>query len=90
MNIIFIQGKIISDIEFEFIINNKNKSIAIFKLELLNKSIVTVKSYNEFADFCYSKLSEGENVFIEGYLNSNSEIIMEDINEIKNVTACNL
>ena len=53
-------------------------------------SIVTVKSYNEFADFCYSKLSEGENVFIEGYLNSNSEIIMEDINEIKNVTACNL
>ena len=50
MNIVFIQGKIITDIQFEFIINNKNISIAIFKIQLLNKSIVTVKSYNKLAD----------------------------------------
>ena len=43
MNLVFILGKIISDIEFKFIINSKNKSIAIFKIQLLNNSEITVK-----------------------------------------------
>ena len=45
MNLVFIQGKIISEIDFKFIINSNNKSIAIFKIELFNKSIVTAKAY---------------------------------------------
>ena len=79
MNIVFIQGKIITDIQFEFIINNKNISIAIFKIQLLNKSIVTVKAYNKLSDFCYNKLQKNNNVFIEGEVNSKLEIITKYI-----------
>ena len=47
MNICFLKGKIISDIEFKFIINNKKYySISIFKIKLDNKSIIAVKGYN--------------------------------------------
>ena len=58
MNQVFILGKIISDIEFKFIIKNKNKAIAIFKVKLLDDTIVTVEAYNEKADYCYSKLNK--------------------------------
>ena len=74
MNLVFVQGKIISDIEFKFIINSKNISIAIFEIELLNKSKVKIKAYNELADYCYGRLNKGNNVLIEGKLNSNIEI----------------
>ena len=79
MNIVFIDGKIISDIEFNFIINSPNISIAIFEAELLNKSIVKIKAYNELADYCYSKLNKNDVVFMEGYLNSNMEIIWKKL-----------
>ena len=74
MNLVFVQGKIISDIEFKFIINSKNISIAIFEIELLNESRVKVKAYNDLADYCYSKINKGDNIFIEGRVNSNIEI----------------
>lgn len=79
MNIVFVEGKIISDIEFKFIINSKNISIAIFEIELLNKSIVKIKAENELADYCYSKLSKNDVIFIEGNLNSNMEIIIKTL-----------
>ncbi len=47
MNLVCILGKIISNIEFKFIIKNKNKAIAIFKVKLLDDTIVTVEAYNE-------------------------------------------
>ena len=74
MNLVFVQGKIISDIKFKFIINSKNISIAIFEIELLNESRVKVKACNELADYCYSRLDKGDNVFIEGRVKSNIEI----------------
>lgn len=79
MNLVFILGKIISDIEFKFIINSKNKSIAIFKIQLLNNSEITVKAYNEQADYCCSRLNKNYAVYIEGYLNSKMQIIVNDI-----------
>ena len=42
MNICFVIGKIISEIEFKFIINSKNVSISYFKIELFNKSIINI------------------------------------------------
>lgn len=74
MNYIFVYGKIISKIEFEFILNNKNKSISFFEIELINKAKIKVKAYNERADYCYSKLKLHDNVFIEGELNSEIEV----------------
>lgn len=80
MNLCFVMGKIISNIEFKFIINSKNISVAIFEIQLENKSIIKVKGYNEIADYCYQKLVKGDKIIIYGELNNNIELI---INEVK-------
>ncbi len=79
MNLVFIIGKIVSEIEFSFVLNSKNISIVHFKIELNNKTIVKVKGYNEVADFCYSKLKKEDNVFICGELNTKGEINVRDL-----------
>ncbi|MEI3436198.1 MAG: hypothetical protein V8S10_07835 [Clostridia bacterium] len=79
MNLVCILGKIISNIEFKFIIKNKNKAIAIFKVKLLDDTIVTVEAYNEKADYCYSKLNKNDTIYIQGYINSKMQIIVKDI-----------
>ena len=79
MNICFVIGKIISEIEFKFIINSKNVSISYFKIELFNKSIINIKAYNELADYCYSKLQKYDVCAIQGYINSEMEIEVEEI-----------
>ena len=67
MNKCFFIGKLVSDIDFRFIIHNrKNISIARFELELNHKNKITVIGYNEIADFCYS------------HLNKNDEAILQD------------
>ena len=71
MNEVFLIGKIISNIEFKFIINSKNKAIAYFEIETVDKQIVRVQAYNQFADFAYSKLSKNNKVFINGYIEDN-------------------
>lgn len=78
MNLCFVIGKIVSEINFKFVLNSKNISITYFKIELNNKSIVEVKAYNELADYCYSKLEKGNRLAIQGYLNNAIEIITED------------
>ena len=77
MNICILLGKIVSEIEFQFIINSKNKSISYFDLELLNKSIIKVRAHNEIADYIYSKLSKGDTIVIEGRLRTNEIIEIE-------------
>ena len=82
MNICFFIGKIISKINFYFILNSKDISVAIFDIKLLNESIIKVKGYNEIADYCYSSLEEGMNVQIEGWINNKCEIILDNIEVI--------
>ena len=84
MNLVFIKGKIIEKIEFKFIYSkNKTKntpiSIAQSKVELDNKSIITVKGYNEISDFCYKKLIKNNNISLYGELNSKGEIEILEI-----------
>jgi len=85
MNICFLIGKIISDVEFDFVIDNnkgfKNRKISVikFKLKLLDENVVNIIGYNNVADFCYQKLNIGENVLIEGFINNAGKI------EIKNI-----
>ena len=71
MNEVFLIGKIISDIEFKFIINSKNKAIACFEIKTADKQIVRIQAYNQLADFTYSKLNENDKVFINGYIEAN-------------------
>ena len=80
INLCFVIGKIVSDIEFEFIINSKHISIGIFEIELSNNSIIKVKGYNEIADYCYQKLIKGDIVGIYGELNRGMEIIIHELN----------
>lgn len=71
MNEVFLTGKIISNIEFKFIINSKNKAIACFEIETNDKQIVRIQAYNQLADFVYSKLNTNDKVFINGYIEAN-------------------
>ena len=71
MNEVFLIGKIISNIEFKFIINSKNKAIACFEIETVDKQIVRMQAYNQLADFVYSKLNKNNQVFINGYIENN-------------------
>lgn len=80
MNEVFLMGKIKTEVKFEFLINSKNISIAIFKVKLKNKSEILIKGYNEIADFCYRNLEKNKYVFINGNLNSNMEIIIKKLN----------
>ena len=80
MNICFLIGKIISDIDFKFIVNSKKYySISIFQIELNNKSVITVKGYNEIADFCYRRLLKNDYINLYGELNSKGEIEILEI-----------
>ena len=67
MNLCFFIGEIASDIEFKFILNSKNISIAYFDIELRDKTVITVKCYNEIADYCYSKLKKEKTIFIRRF-----------------------
>lgn len=74
MNICFLKGKIVNDIEFNFILNSYNISVVIFKIELENKNIITMKGYNEIADYCYRNLSKNSVIAIYGELTTKGEI----------------
>ena len=71
MNEVFLIGKIISNIEFKFIINSKNKAIACFEIKTADKQIVRIQAYNQLANFAYSKLNTKDKVFINGYIEAN-------------------
>lgn len=79
MNLIFVIGKIVTEIDFQFIINSENQAVSIFKIELKNKTIITVKAYNKLADFCYKNLKSNKDVFVNGYLNTQMEIVANQI-----------
>lgn len=75
MNLCYIIGKIVNKVNFEFIIESKDYSIATFSLKLSNNSIINVEAYNEQADYCYLKLHEGSIVAIEGKMQNNSILL---------------
>ncbi len=83
MNLCFLIGKIISEIEFNFIICNgsisEEVSIAEFKLELENKTIVKIIAYKELADKCYRELVKEKVLGVFGSLNTCGEIEMQEL-----------
>ena len=81
MNICFLYGKVISNIEFNFVLNSKNISVVDFSLKLNNNSVLKVSAYDEIADYCYSKLEINDNIYIEGCL-ENNEICIKRIIKI--------
>lgn len=83
MNICFIIGKIISEIKFDFIIENNtiSKDIVTTRFEILleNGSIIKVKLYGKIAEECFQKYVKSDIVSIYGILNSNGELEIQEI-----------
>ncbi len=76
MNLCFLIGEIISDIEFKFIINSEQYiAISIFTLKVSENCILKVKAYNELADMCYQKLAKGDVIAIQGVIENNTVIL---------------
>ena len=82
MNIVITSGKIISDIDFNFIYNKDKKekhiSIAMCKIQLNNGSIVDIYGYDEIADFLYR--NNVKKIWIEGCLDNNMMIEIIKLN----------
>ena len=78
MNICFLIGKIISNIEFNFTLNKKEISISKFILKVNNEKII-VKSHNEIADWCYNKLNKNKTIAIEGKIDGKMEVVAHKI-----------
>lgn len=81
MNLCFFSGEIISKVDFKFLIGKnlsfkgcKHISICLFKLKLEDGTVVSVKAYDNFADFCYRKLKTKDNIIISGRIRDNAEL----------------
>ena len=83
MNLCILLGRIITEIDFKFIITGKNVSIAIFKLKVNKNCTIIVKAYNNLADYCYKNLKRNSIIMIYGRLNSKMETIVNDIKKIR-------
>ena len=79
MNLCFLLGKVISNIIYEFLIGQKETSIAIFSIELKNGSQIVVKGYDEIADYCYQRLKKDDKIWVKGSLLGNGEVKIEEI-----------
>ena len=83
MNEVFLIGKIITDIEFKFIIDSKNISISTFAIETIeNKEKIELKAYNEIADFAFQNLVKENVVIINGYIDNDNKIAIKEISRI--------
>lgn len=72
MNLVYIIGKVVSNIDFKFTYKSNKNAVSVFKVKLHNGSIVKVKAFNNKADYCYSNLKQADFVIIEGKLDSKS------------------
>lgn len=92
MNVVVIYGKVLSKIEFKFIYDRyykskenhveekyKHVSIAKCKIKLKNDSIVEIYGYDNMADYMYRYMKENDNILIEGKIDSNMKIMIEQI-----------
>ena len=77
MNECFLFVKRISNIEYKFIINRKEKAIARFNGMLQNKSIITLYAYDNLADKLYQK--KPKELLVRGKIRENMQIEIIDI-----------
>ena len=79
MNEVFIIGKIITEVKFDFILNSKHISVSRFKImSIYDKQEINITAYDEMADYVYVNIKQGNFVMINGYL-KNNEVVLKDI-----------
>lgn len=82
MNLVFVIGKIISDINFKFTYKSNKNAVALFICKLNNGSLVKIKALDNNADYCYANLKKGDFVIIEGSINSKFIINIKNIKKL--------
>ena len=79
MNEVFIIGKIITEVKFDFILNSKHISVSRFKImTVYDKQEIYITAYDEMADYVYVNIKQGNFVMINGYL-KNDGVVLKDI-----------
>lgn len=79
MNEVFIIGKIITEVKFDFILNSKHISVSRFKImTIYDKQEINITAYDEMADYVYVNIKQGNFVMINGYL-KNNEVVLKNI-----------
>ena len=79
MNKVFIIGKVITEVKFDFILNSKHISIARFRvITVCDKQEIEIMAYDEMADYVYANLKHEDVVMTNGYLEYD-KVILEDI-----------
>lgn len=82
MNLCFIKGKVIEEVEFKFFYRSKQISIARTKVLLESGSIVLIKGYDAIADWLYHFIEIGDYLLIQGKIDSNMEVAIEWVKHI--------
>ena len=57
--------------------NKKNISVAKTKLKLENESIITIKGYDEMADWMIQKIKKEDKVIMQGELDTRMEVVVK-------------
>ena len=81
MNKVFIIVEIL-EYKYSFLLNNKNSAVCKIIGKLTNGSIINIIAYNKIADKCLRTLEKEKIYMVEGRINSNMEIVMENIKKI--------
>ena len=84
MNLVFLNGKIISEIEFRFIIESKRMAMIEFLIEV-DKNIIKIKAYDEVADYIYSRFNIDDRISIYGSLKKKEVNVIEIEKEINSI-----
>ena len=66
MNVCIIMGRILEEINFNFIYNNKYVSIANCKIEIAKETQIEIYGLDEKADYMYSKLNKNDTILVYG------------------------
>lgn len=78
MNKVFLIGKVMTNIEFKFIINSEKVSKAKFSIEtLIDNKIINLVAYDEMADYVYRNIKYKDMIIINGYIKENNVIVKE-------------
>ena len=79
MNEVFIIGKVITEVKFDFILNSKHISAVRFGvMTMCDKQEINVITYDEKADYVYATIKQKDVVMLNGYLEYD-KVILEDI-----------
>ena len=69
MNEVFITGKVITEVKFDFILNSKHISVSKFKImTIYDKQEINITAYDEMADYAYANLKINDIIINKLYL----------------------